>query len=89
MMPAAGSAPNRALIPPGMKPSPAGLKLPPWNWNSSTMMASTGTATFHHVRALLTRAKMRMARKLTATKTAISTMVSAKPAPVTFFVVEL
>ena len=88
MMPAAGSAPNRALIPPGMKPPPA-VKLPPWNWNSSTMMARTGTATFHHVMTLLTRAKMRMARKLTATKTAISTMVSTKPAPVTFFVVGL
>ena len=51
-------------------------------------MARTGTATFHHVMTLLTRAKMRMAKKLTATKIAISTMVSAKPAPVTFFVVE-
>ena len=48
------------------------------------MMARTGTATFHHVMTLLTRAKMRMARKLTATKIAISTMVSTKPAPVTF-----
>jgi hypothetical protein len=53
------------------------------------MMATIGTATFHQVRVLFTRAKMRMARKLTATKTAISTMVSANPAPVTFFVVEL
>ena len=88
MMPAAGSAPNRALIPPGMKPTPA-VKLPGWNLNSSTMMARTGTATFHHVMTLLTRAKMRMARKLTATKTAISTMVSMKPVVVTFFVIGL
>ena len=47
------------------------------------MMASTGTATFHHVITLLTRAKMRMARKLTATKTAISTIITTKPALVT------
>jgi hypothetical protein len=31
---------------------------------------------------------MRMARKLTATKIAISTIVRTKPTPVTFFVVE-
>ena len=35
-------------------------------------MARTGTATFHHVTTLLTLAKMRMARKLIAVKTAIS-----------------
>ena len=64
------------------------MKLPVCQWVSSTMMASTGIATFHHVMTLLTRAKMRMARKLTATKTAISTIVRMKPAPVTFFVVE-
>ena len=85
MMPAAGSAANRALIPPGMKLPPA-VKLPLCQWNSSTMMARTGTATFHHVMTLLTRAKMRMARKLTATKIAISTMVSTKPTPVTLLV---
>ena len=67
-----------------MKPSPPAVKLPPWNLNSSTMMVRTGTATFHQVMTLLTRAKMRMARKLTATKTAISTIVSTKPTPVTF-----
>ena len=65
------------------------MKLPLCNLISSTMMVRTGTATFHHVMTLLTRAKMRMARKLTATKIAISTMVSTKPAPVTFLVVEL
>ena len=48
-MPAAGSAPNRALIPPGMKPWPPAVKLPPCHWVSSTMMARTGTATFHQV----------------------------------------
>ena len=38
----------------------------------------------HQVMALITRVKIRMARKLTATKIAISTIVSAKPTPVTF-----
>ncbi len=66
-----------------MKPPPA-VKLPPWNLNSSTTMARIGIATFHHVTVLLTRANQRMLRKLTAVKIAISTMVSAKPAPVTF-----
>ena len=88
MMPAAGSAPNRALIPPGMKPAPPAVKLPVCQWVSSTMMASTGTATFHQVMTLLTRAKMRMARKLTATKIAIRMIVRMKPTPVTFFVSE-
>ena len=31
------------------------LKLPGWNLKNSTMMAATGTATFHQVIALLTR----------------------------------
>ena len=52
-------------------------------------MVRTGIATFHHVMVLLTREKMRMARKLTATKIAISTMVRMNPVPVTFFVVVL
>ena len=82
-MPAAGSAANRAWIPPGRKPWPPAVKLPLCQWVSSTMMVRTGIATFHHVMMLLTRAKMRMARKLTATKIAISTMVSTKPTPVT------
>ena len=77
---------NRALIPPGMKLPPA-VKLLPRNWPSSTMMASTGTATFHHVITLLTRAKMRMARKLTATNAAISTIARTKPLLVTLRVV--
>ena len=67
---------------------PPAVKLPVCQWVSSTMMARTGIATFHHVMTLLTRAKMRMARKLTATKTAIRTMVSTKPTPVTFLVSE-
>ena len=46
-------------------------------------------ATFHQVIALFTRAKTRMARKLTAVKIAISTMVSAKPRPVMLPVVGL
>ena len=71
-----------------MKPAPPAVKLPGWNLKASTMMVKTGTATFHHVMTLLTRAKMRMARKLTATKTAISTMVSTKPTPVTLLFVE-
>ena len=45
-------------------------------------MARTGTATFHHVMTLLTLAKMRMARKLIAVNTAISTTVTTSPAPV-------
>jgi hypothetical protein len=53
------------------------------------MMARTGIATFHHVIVLLTRAKARMARKLTATKTAISTMVNMNPVPVTLCVFAL
>jgi len=85
---AEGMAANRALMPKGMKPPPA-PKLLGWNLNSSTMMARTGIATFHHVMTLLTRAKMRMARKLTATKTAIRMMVSMKPVVVTFFVTGL
>ena len=88
-MPAAGSAANRACAPPGMNPWPPAVKLPPWNLNSSTMMASTGTAIFHQVSALLTLEKIRMARKLTATKMAISTMVTTKPHPVTLLVLEL
>jgi hypothetical protein len=82
MMPDNGSAAVRPLIPPGKKPAPPAVKLPGWNLNASTMMARTGTATFHHVITLLTRAKMRMARKLTATKTAIRMMVTTRPAPV-------
>ncbi len=53
-----------------------------WNLNSSTMMVRTGIATFHHVMVLLTLANMRMARKLTAVKIAISTTVTARPVPV-------
>ena len=84
MMPASGSAAVRPLIPPGAKPSPPAVKLPGWNWNSSTMMVKTGTATFHQVMVLLTRANWRMARKLTAVNTAISPTVTDKPALVIF-----
>ena len=42
-------------------------------------MASTGTATFHQVTALLVRASLRMPRKLTAVKTAMSTIATAIP----------
>ena len=64
--------------------APPAVKLPAWNLNSSTMMAKTGTATFHHVMALLTLANWRMARKLTAVNTAISTTVTSRPVPVIF-----
>ena len=52
-------------------------------------MARTGIATFHQVSTLLTRAKTRMARKFTATKTAIRMMVKMKPVPVTLLVLVL
>src|SRR5258708_32909040 len=81
MMPASGSAAKRPLIPPGMKPAPPAVKLPPWNLNSSTMMASTGMATFHHVMTLLTLANRRMARKLTAVKAANREMGKEKTGP--------
>ncbi len=82
MMPDSGSAAVRPLMPPGNRPIPPAVKLPGVNLNSSTMMARTGTATFHHVMVLLTRANWRMARKLTAVNTAISTTVTNSPAPV-------
>jgi hypothetical protein len=88
-MPAPGIAPNRALSPPGMKPAPPAVKLPPLNLKNSTMMARIGMATFHQVMALLTRENRRMARKLTDTMTAISTMVKMKPAVVTLPVLAL
>ena len=65
-----------------MKPAPPEVKLLGWNLNSSTMMVRTGIATFHHVMVLLTLEKMRMARKLTAVKTAISKTVTTRPTPV-------
>ena len=66
---------------------PPAVKLPLCQWNASTMMVRTGIATFHQVMTLLTRANIRMARKLTATKIAIRMMVSMKPTPVTLPVV--
>ena len=63
--------------------------MPPWNLNSRMMIVTSGMAIFHQVMTLLTRANSRMARKFTATKTAIRTMVSTKPMPVTFPVSEL
>ena len=71
-----------------MKPPPA-PRLLGWNLNSSTMMARTGTATFHHVMPALTLENRRMARKLIAVKIAISTIVITKPSPVTFCVLAL
>ena len=62
--------------------SPPALKLAGWNLNSSTMMVRTGIATFHQVMVLLTLAKMRMARKLTAVKIAIRMTVITRPSPV-------
>ena len=59
------------------------VKLPPWNLNSSTMMVSTGMATFHQVMPALTLLKMRMARKFSAVKMIRRTTVIAKPSPVT------
>ena len=89
MMPATGSAAVRPLIPPGAKPAPPAVKLAGWNLNSSTMMATIGIATFHHVMVLFTLAKMRMARKLTAVKTAIRITVTTRPTPVIFPVLVL
>src|SRR5215831_11771867 len=82
MMPATGSAEVRPLIPPGKKPAPPAVKLAGWNLNSSTMMARTGIATFHQVTTMLTRLNNRIARKLTAVKTAIRPTVTHRPAPV-------
>ncbi len=87
-MPAEGMAANRALIPYGMKPPPA-PRLWALNWNSSTMMVSTGMATFHQVMPALTLENRRMARKLIAVKTASRTTVIAKPSPVTLLVFAL
>jgi hypothetical protein len=87
-MPAPGIAPNRALMPPGMKLPPA-VKFPPLNLANSTMMASTGMATFHQVIALLTLENRRMARKLTATMNAIRMRVKMKPTVVTLPVLVL
>ncbi len=80
-MPAEGIAANRLLMPKGMNP-PCEPKLLPWNLNSSTTMAKTGIATFHHVTALLTRENMRMARKFTIVNRAIRITVIKKPSPV-------
>ena len=92
-MPALGIALNTALIPYGMNPPfawrGAKLKLPPWNLNSRTMIASTGMATFHHVITLFTRANIRIAKKFTAVKAAMRTIVIANPRPVTLRVVGL
>jgi hypothetical protein len=79
MMPDSGRAAVRPLMPPGNMLSPPAVKLPGSNSNMSTMMARIGTATFHHVMTLLTLAKMRMARKLTAVNTAISPTVTTSP----------
>ncbi len=51
------------------------------------MMASTGIATFHQVTRLLTLVNTRIARKLTAVKSAISTMVTTNPVAVVTFLV--
>src|ERR1700728_2169187 len=86
-------APNTALMPYGMKPpdpfvrplepgigppTPA-VKLCGWNLKNKTMMVRIGTATFHQVSVLLTRAKNFTARKLTAVNSAISTIASTTP----------
>ena len=62
-MPADGMAPNRALIPYGMKPPPA-PRLLAWNLNSSTMMVRTGMATFHQVMPALTFENSLMAEEV-------------------------
>ncbi len=72
----------------GMKPPPA-PKLFSLTWVASTMMASTGMATFHTVMTLLTRLNRRMARKLMPVKMAIRMIVKTKPSPVVTFVVGL
>jgi len=89
MMPDNGSAAVRPLIPPGMKPAPPAVKLLPLNLNSRTMIAMTGIATFHQVMTMLTRLNIRIARKLTAVKTAIRPTVTHRPAPVIFIVCAL
>ncbi len=86
-MPADGMAANSALAPNGMKPPPAS-RLLALNLVNSTMMASTGIATFHHVMPELILLNSRIAKKLSAVKIAISTIVIPKPSPVTLPVVE-
>ena len=71
-----------------MKPPPA-PRLLPWNLKTSTMMARTGTATFHQVMPAFTLENRRIAMKLIAVNTAISTIVITKPSPVTLLVLAL
>ena len=49
--------------------------------SASTMIVSTGIATFHHVAALLVLASRRTLRKLIAVKSAISTTAATMPGP--------
>jgi hypothetical protein len=81
-MPLPGMASSTDLKPNGMKPPPA-VKLPPWKLLiDSTRMASSGAPTFHQVATVLTRASIRMPRKLMETKIAISTTAITIPGPV-------
>jgi hypothetical protein len=50
--------------------------------DSSTMIVSTGTPTFHHVAVLFVLASQRTPRKLIAVNTAISPIAIAMPVPV-------
>ena len=88
-MPADGMRAEQRLDPEGHEAAARRPRLLPWNLNSSTMMARTGTATFHQVIPALTFENSFMPRKLIAVNSAISTTVIAKPSPVTFFVIGL
>ena len=60
------------------------LKLCGWNLKNKMMMVSTGMATFHQVMPAFTLENRRIARKLTAVKMAIRTIVAMNPVVVTF-----
>jgi len=88
MMPAEGDRAEQGLDPIRQE-SAVRAEVAARNWVNSTMIASTGMATFHQVIALLTRLNARIARKLITVKIAIRVIDIPKPSPVTFEVVLL
>jgi hypothetical protein len=85
MMPLVDTAARTPPAPAGANPS-AALKLLPWKLAiASTRIVNTGTATFHHVAALLVWASLRTLRKLIAVKIAISATAATMPVAVRTF----
>jgi hypothetical protein len=82
MIPLVETAARTPVAPSGANPS-AAVKLPGWKLTiASTAIVSSGTATFHHVAALLVWASLRTLRKLIAVKIAIRTTAATIPVPV-------